>query len=69
MTLPRLDRSVAKRCSLDEEGCNDQVLGKRPEQCLNMVWPLTVSSWSLLDPSVVNSRLQRHVVRAARLKD
>ena len=31
-----------------------------------MVWPLTITAWAFKEPNVVQSRLQRHVVRTIR---
>jgi len=67
--LPRLNRNVASLRTLSEQGNDDRVLDRSPVECLEMVWPLTLCSWAILDPTVATSRLQRHVVRVSRLGD
>ena len=67
-SLPRLNRKVAVRRSLAEQGTDDRVIGRTPVECLDMVWPLTLCSWTLSDPTIATARLQRHVVRVTRLE-
>ena len=66
-TLPRLDRSKTSRTGLTQQGCDNRVVDHSMVDRLNMVWLLTVASWSLKDRNVAASRLQRHVVRVHRL--
>jgi hypothetical protein len=65
--LPRLKRTIARRSRLENQGTDQRVVDYSPEECLNMVWPLTLTAWSLADPDLVEPRLQRTVVRVYRL--
>jgi len=66
-TLPRLDRSTTKKTSLACQGDGSRVVDHSMVDCLNMVWLLTIASWSIKDRNIAASRLQRHVVRVHRL--
>ena len=65
-SLPRLDRKITKRCTLESQGRDQRVVDRSPVECLNMVWPLTLAAWSLADPTLAEPRLQRNVVRVTR---
>ncbi len=67
--LPRLRRDVVQLRSLESQGNDQRVIDRTPEECLNMVWPLTLAAWALAEPSMVESRLQRHVTRVTRLEN
>ncbi|MFN7878261.1 MAG: hypothetical protein ACK5PB_23285 [Pirellula sp.] len=66
-TLPRLDRSKAMKTSLASQGDGIRVVDHSMVDRLNMVWLLTIASWSIKDRNIAASRLQRHVVRVHRL--
>jgi hypothetical protein len=66
-TLPRLDRSKAMKTSLACQGDGSRVVDHSMVDRLNMVWLLTIASWSIKDRNIAASRLQRHVVRVHRL--
>lgn len=68
-SLPSLDRSHSKICKLEDQGRDQRVIDRTVVDCLNMVWPLTITAWALKDPTLAKSRLQRHVVRVYRLGD
>lgn len=67
-TLPRLDRSKTMKTSLAHQGDGSRVIDYSMVDRLNMVWLLTIASWSIKDPNIAASRLQRHVVRVHRLR-
>jgi hypothetical protein len=62
-SLPRLDRTKSEISSLLEQGKDQCVVDGSPTDRLNMVWPLTQLAWTLKEPGIAESRLQRHVVR------
>gem|GEM_PF-1591975 len=64
-SLPRMDRSVVKRTTLDHQGKDVGVPQATPADRILMVWPLTLMAWEFKEPNVVQPRLQRHVVRVA----
>ena len=64
--LPRTDRSVTKKTTLDQQGLDGGVPDATPAERMAMVWPLTLTVWEFKEPNVVQPRLQRHVVRTRR---
>jgi hypothetical protein len=66
MTISRMDRTIVKRSTLDEQGVDSGVSEATPTERLMMVWPLTLTAWPFEEPNVVQPRLQRHVVRTIR---
>ncbi len=64
--LPRMDRSIVKLTTLDQQGRDSGVPNATPAERLLMVWPLTVTAWAFKEPNVVQPRLQRHVARLIR---
>lgn len=68
-SLPSLDRSVTRICRLEEQGADQRVVDLGMVERLNLVWPLTVAAWSIREPYVAESRLQRDAVRIHRLGD
>ena len=68
-SLPRMDRSVVKLTTLDQQGSDSGVPHATPAERLLMVWPLTLTAWAFKEPNVVQSRLQRHVARVIRRED
>lgn len=66
MTISRMDRTIVKRLTLDEQGVDSGVSEATPTERLMMVWPLTLTAWPFKEPNVVQPRLQRHVVRTIR---
>ena len=63
----RVDRSVARLRSLDDEADDDSVEGTMADR-VAMVWELTVEAWTLSAPGEFDaeSRLQRDVVSLTR---
>jgi hypothetical protein len=68
-SLPRMDRSVVKLTTLDQQGRDCGVPNATPAERLLMVWPLTITAWAFKEPNVVQPRLQRHVTRVVRRED
>jgi len=68
-SLPRMDRSVVKLTTLEQQGRDAGVPNATPAQRLLMVWPLTLTAWAFKERNVVQPRLQRHVVRTVRGED
>lgn len=64
--LPRLNRDIAKRSTLESHPRDQRVVDRSPVECLNMVWPLTLAAWSLADPTLAEPRFQGNVVRITR---
>ena len=60
--LPRMDRTIVKRTTLDQQGRDSGVPNATPAERLMMVWPLTLAAWAFKEPNIVQPRLQRHVV-------
>lgn len=60
--LPRMDRTIVKRTTLDQQGVDAGVPNATPAERMMMVWPLTLTAWAFKEPNVVQPRLQRHVV-------
>jgi hypothetical protein len=65
-TVSRMDRTIVKPSTLDEQGVDSGVSEATPVERLMMVWPLTLTAWAFKEPNVVQPRLQRHVVRTIR---
>lgn len=65
-SLPRMDRTLVKRSTLDQQGQDTGVPAASPAERIMMVWPLTLTAWQFKEPNVVQPRLQRHVVRTIR---
>jgi len=65
-TFPRMDRTIVKRTTLDQQGRDAGVPDATPVERMMMVWPLKLSAWAFKEPNVVQPRLQRHVVRIIR---
>ncbi len=65
-TVSRMDRTIVKRSTLDEQGVDSGVSEATPVERLMMVWPLALTAWAFKEPNVVQRRLQRHVVRTIR---
>lgn len=65
-SFPRMDRTIVKRTTLDQQGRDAGVPAATPVERMMMVWPLTLTAWAFKEPNVVQSRLQRHVVRIIR---
>lgn len=63
--VPPMDRGHVEVTNLAHQGGDDFVAAPAAD-CLSMVWPLTIDAWAFKDPEVVESRLQRHVVRVVR---
>ena len=61
-SVSRMDRTIVKRSTLDEQGVDSGVSEATPVERLMMVWPLTLTAWAFKEPNVVQPRLQRHVV-------
>ena len=65
-TLPRMDRTIVKRTTLEEQGKGAGMLDATHVERVQMVWPLTLTAWKFKEPNVAQPRLQRHVVRTIR---
>lgn len=67
MTQDRpLDRSQIAISALTDQGRDLPWSSLTPAERLAMVWPLTLEAWAFKDPSIVERRFQRHVVRVKR---
>ena len=62
-SILRMDRSIAERTTLAQQGKDVGVLHTTPADRILMVWPLTLVAWEFKEPNAVQPRLQRHVVR------
>ena len=69
MTIPRMDRQVVKVTTLADQGRDSGVPDATASERMLMVWPLTLAAWAFKEPNIVQSRLQRHVVRVVRRGD
>ncbi len=58
-------RSVVVKRTLADEARADEVAGT-PEECLNMMWQLTVDAWAFMGVDVAESEFQRHIVHIRR---
>ena len=65
-SIPRMDRTIVKRTTLDQQGRDAGVPAATPQERMMMVWPLTLTARAFKEPNVVQPRLQRHVVRIIR---
>ena len=63
---PPLNRTVLHKTTLSEPGSDHGFVDATPEDRPLMGWPLTLAAWSLKDPHIAESRLQRDVVRIIR---
>jgi len=58
-------RSVVRKRRLADQDSLDEVAGT-PEECLNMMWQLTVDAWAFMGVDVAESEFQRHIVHIRR---
>ena len=65
-SFPRMDRSVVKRSTLEQQGQDSGVPNATPAERIGLVWPLTLTAWAFKEPNVAQPRLQRHAVRTIR---
>ena len=61
------DRQVERLSKLGQEGPDDDLRNRTPNERLNMVWPLTVSAWAMKGVNVAEQEFQRYVERLERL--
>jgi len=52
--------------TVNEQGEETDLQSAEPRELLGMVWQLTVDAWVFTGESIVEPRLQRHVVRIER---
>ncbi len=50
--LPRMDRTVVKRTTLDQQGKDAGMPHATPVQCIQMVWPLTLTAWKFIEAAI-----------------
>lgn len=65
-SFPRMDRTIVKRSTLDQQGQDAGVPAAIAAERILMVWPLTITAWAFKEPNDVQPRLQGHVVRTIR---
>jgi len=63
---PRMDRSVVRKTTLQDQDDSGIVRNATPSERIGMVWPLTIDAWTFLDPDIAKSEFQRHVGRIER---
>lgn len=63
----RQSRSVVVKRTLADEARADEVAGT-PEECLNMMWQLTVDAWAFIGVDVAESEFQKDVVQIRQLE-
>ncbi len=63
---PSMDRTRVEVSTLQMQGADSAGTHMRPDECLAMVWQLTLDAWAFKEPSIAESRFQRHVVRVVR---
>ncbi len=64
-----MDRSVARKSSLQEQNYHAMIYHTSPSERMGMVWQLTLDAWAFTDPTSAKSEFQRHVVRVVRHED
>ena len=66
-SISPMDRSRVQITTLEMQGTDNFLKDYTPAERMAMVWPLTLDAWSFKDPSIAESRFQRHVVRIDRM--
>ena len=61
--VPPMDRSHVEITSLRLQGSDSIPVNVSRADCIGVVWPMTLDAWSFKDPTIAESRFQRHVVR------
>lgn len=57
---------AARKSTLRQQGCENDLAAYNLQQRLAMVWPLTISAWAMKGENIASQRLQRHVERVKR---
>jgi hypothetical protein len=64
--VPPMDRTRVERSTLRSQGTDEFVTSATPAERMAMVWQLTLDAWTFKEPSIAESRFQRHAVRIVR---
>ena len=62
----RMDRSVVRKTTLQDQDDSGVVVDATPAERMGMVWQLTLDAWSFLDMDIAKSEFQRPVGRVER---
>ena len=63
---PSMDRTHVTKSTVKLQGSDVFVANATPAERMGMVWQLTLDAWAFKEPSVAESRFQRHAVRVIR---
>ncbi len=61
--IPKLDRSHVEITTLHLQGSDSIPADLTRAERFGIVWPMTLDAWSFKDPTIAESRFQRHVIR------
>ena len=61
-----MDRTRVTKSTLQSQGADAFLAEATAAERIRMVWQLTLDAWAFKEPTVAESRFQRHVVRIVR---
>ena len=64
--VPSMDRTRVTKSTLQLQGTDAFLAEATAAERMGMVWQLTLDAWAFKEPTVAESRFQRHVVRVVR---
>jgi hypothetical protein len=63
-----MDRTRVVKSTLRSQGSDALLVDLTEAECMHLVWQLTLDAWMFKDPTLAESRFQRHAVRVVRGK-
>ena len=64
--VPSMDRTRVTKSTLQLQGADAFLAEATAAERMRMVWQLTLDAWAFKEPTVAESRFQRHAVRVVR---
>ena len=64
--VPSMDRTRVTKSTLQAQGSDAYLAEATEAERMHLVWPLTLDAWTFKEPTVAESRFQRHAVRIIR---
>ncbi len=64
--VPSMDRTRVTKSTLQLQGSDAYLGDATAAERMHLVWQLTLDAWTFKEPTIAESRLQRHAVRVVR---
>ena len=64
--VPSMDRNRVTKSTLQSQGADAFLAEATAAERIRMVWQLTLDAWAFKEPTVGESRFQRHAIRIIR---